>query len=202
MVLRQCLSEAEVAAINASVDHFADTFEQSPNYGAGAVMQPADDTVPSREGPGGNPLAWPQPWCEPVRACLCHPSVAPFLDVVLGEGWRLDHGPSFFCSRKGWNGGNLHGGGESRPDLVEQYFFKSGRIYSGMVVVEYVLADEGPGDGGLAVVPGAPRPPAQPPPDSPENLLPVPCCCLCLTTGMSCRAAQARTNRICVRRAT
>ena len=33
---------------------------------------------------------------------------------------------------------------------MEQYFFKSGRIYSGMVVVEYVLADEGPGDGGAA----------------------------------------------------
>jgi ectoine hydroxylase-related dioxygenase (phytanoyl-CoA dioxygenase family) len=53
------------------------------------------------------------------------------------------------------NGQTLHGGGDSRPDVVEQYFFKGGRFYSGMVVVEYVLADEGPGDGGLAIVPGS-----------------------------------------------
>ena len=42
-----------------------------------------------------------------------------------------------------------------RADISEAYFFKSGRIYTGLTVVEYLLADEGPGVGGVAVVPGS-----------------------------------------------
>ena len=34
-------------------------------------------------------------------------------------------------------------------------FFKNDRIYTGLTVVEYLLADEGPGDGGVAVIPGS-----------------------------------------------
>jgi hypothetical protein len=41
-----------------------------------------------------------------------------------------------------------YGGGSS-------YFFKAGRIHTGLTVVEYLLADEGPGDGGLCVIPGS-----------------------------------------------
>lgn len=33
--------------------------------------------------------------------------------------------------------------------------FKAGRIYSGLIVCEFFLADEPPGAGGLAIVPGS-----------------------------------------------
>ena len=56
---------------------------------------------------------------------------------------------------KGTEGGTLHGGGIERPNFSEAYFFKYGRIYTGLTVVEYMLADEGPGDGGLAIIPGS-----------------------------------------------
>ena len=53
----------------------------------------------------------------------------------------------------GAEGGTLHGGGFEITDFSEQYMFKNGRIYTGLTVVEYMLADEGPGDGGLSVQP-------------------------------------------------
>lgn len=99
-----------------------------------------------------NPLQWPQPWCEPVRECLCHPSVQPYLNMILGLGYRLDHGPSLFLHKQGMTGATLHGGGFERADFSEQYMFKAGRIYSGIVVCEFFLADEPLGAGGLAIV--------------------------------------------------
>jgi hypothetical protein len=95
VVLRGILSAPEVRALNASCDHHRDDFEQSPSYAGGSPALSPGGEGPSREGPRGNPLEWPQPWCEPVRECLCHAGVAPFLDLVIGEGWRLDHGPGF-----------------------------------------------------------------------------------------------------------
>ena len=55
----------------------------------------------------------------------------------------------------GCEGGLLHGGGVERGDISEVYFFKNDRIFTGLTVVEYLLADEGPGDGGVAVIPGS-----------------------------------------------
>ncbi|SVD90489.1 uncharacterized protein METZ01_LOCUS443343 [marine metagenome] len=31
--------------------------------------------------------------CEPFRQLLVHAGVKPYLEEVLGEGYRLDHGP-------------------------------------------------------------------------------------------------------------
>ena len=55
----------------------------------------------------------------------------------------------------GGEGCTLHGGGADRMDLSEVYFYKNDRIYTGLTVIEYLLADEGPGDGGVCVVPGS-----------------------------------------------
>ena len=39
--------------------------------------------------------------------------------------------------------------------LLAGYQFHAGQIHAGMLVVEFMLADEGPGDGGVAVVQGS-----------------------------------------------
>lgn len=149
----------EVARLNATFDHYEHTMKPSPNYNEGATsprmvsLDGAD--APSRYDLPENPLQWPQPWCEPVRECLCHPSVTPYLNTILGKGYRLDHGPGLFLHKKGCAGQSLHGGGFERADFSEQYMFKAGRIYSGIVVCEFVLADEPVGAGGLAIVPGS-----------------------------------------------
>ena len=51
---------------------------------------------------------------------------------------------------KGCEGGQLHGNFDNAP-----YFYREGKIFTGLIVVEYLLADEGPGDGGICVVPGS-----------------------------------------------
>ena len=55
----------------------------------------------------------------------------------------------------GCEGGLLHGGGWSAAIYQKCTSFKNDRIFTGLTVVEYLLADEGPGDGGVAVIPGS-----------------------------------------------
>ena len=79
----------------------------SGNYADGSEnprISAPDAEAPSRLDLSSNPLEWPQPWCEPVRECLCHPAVAPYLNMILGKGYRLDHGPSLFLHKKDFAG--------------------------------------------------------------------------------------------------
>ena len=73
-----------------------------------------------------------QPYCQPFRAphllllfvaadigmlsarcairagdMLAHPKTMPHLNTILGEGWRLDHGPGLIAMDKGCEGGML-----------------------------------------------------------------------------------------------
>jgi hypothetical protein len=152
LVVKNALTDEEVASLNAGIDHHSDQLEPIDRSLAGG--SPALEGSSRRLGLG-NMLAWERPWCEPFRRCLAHPNIKPYLDVILGEGYRLDHGPGLIAMDAGCEGGTLHGGGVERTDLSEAYFFKNDRIYTGLTVVEYLLADEGPGDGGVCVVPGS-----------------------------------------------
>jgi hypothetical protein len=152
LVLRQVLSPEEVAQMNAAIDnHGVDLAER---VGSLAGDSKALAGTSYRKDLGGM-LGWDRPWCEPFRHMMIHPGVKPTLDGILGTGYRLDHGPGVIAMEKGCEGGTLHGGGYERADMSEVYFFKAGRIHTGLTVVEYLLADEGPGDGGVAVLPGS-----------------------------------------------
>ena len=53
-------------------------------------------------------------------------------------------------SEKGCDGHQLHGGGADRfakGGFLEGYQYMDGKLFAGMVVCEFMLADEGPGDG-------------------------------------------------------
>ena len=70
----------------------------------------------------------------------------------------MDHMPHLMLSDKGCDGHQLHGGGADRygkGGFLEGYQYVNGKLFAGMVVVEFMLADEGPGDGGAAVVQGS-----------------------------------------------
>ena len=152
LVLRNVLSATEVQALNGGIDHHIhqlNEMERSLSADSKALLGSSH-----RKDMGGM-LAWEQPWCEPFRALLVHPGVKGYLAAILGEGYRLDHGPGLIAMEAGCEGGTLHGGGVERTELSEAYFYKNGRIYTGLTVAEYLLADEGPGDGGVAVVPGS-----------------------------------------------
>jgi hypothetical protein len=152
LVLKDVLSADEVAKLNQGIDHHSDQISEIDGSLAGG-SKVLEGT--SRRKDLGGMLAWERPWCEPWRKLLVHPQVKPYIEGVLGEGYRLDHGPGLIAMDAGCEGGTLHGGGIERDNFSEAYFFKNGRIYTGLTVVEYLLADEGPGDGGVAVVPGS-----------------------------------------------
>ena len=102
----------------------------------------------TRSGIGGF-LSWPRPHCLPFRTLLCHPKLQPVLETILGRGYRLDHGPGLFISQQGDDGLVLHGGAHevfTQEGFAEGYHFHAGHFYTGLVVAEVMLADEGPGD--------------------------------------------------------
>ncbi len=86
---------------------------------------------------------------------MVHAKVSPYLKLILGDRYRLDHGPGLIAMDEGTEGSALHDGGIERPNFSEAYFFKDGRIYFGLTVVEFMLADEQAKDGGLAQIPGS-----------------------------------------------
>jgi hypothetical protein len=93
------------------------------------------------------------PESEPFRELLVHSSTTPALNTILGAGWRYDSGANLGSEEKT----EFHGGAVERSfgGNYEGYFFRGGRMFSGRVIVEFVLRDEGPNDGGLVLVPGS-----------------------------------------------
>jgi ectoine hydroxylase-related dioxygenase (phytanoyl-CoA dioxygenase family) len=154
LVIREALSPDEVQQCNDAIDHHIDQLKEYPRTLAGDSKTLGGSS--HRKDLGGM-LAWEKPWCEPFRNMLIHPKVKPSLDWILGEGYRLDHGPGLIAMESGTEGGTLHGGAVERvvDRFLEAYYFQHGRVHCGLTVVEYLLADEGPGDGGVAVLPGS-----------------------------------------------
>ncbi|MEZ4713297.1 MAG: phytanoyl-CoA dioxygenase family protein [Caldilineaceae bacterium] len=94
-------------------------------------------------------------WGERFRDLIDNPTIAPYLEELLGKNFRLDHDyADLIRSGKGPIGTRLHGGGF--PYDPAQYFhFKGGRFFNGLTVVAYNLCDVQPGDGGFGCVPGS-----------------------------------------------
>ena len=100
-------------------------------------------------------LGWEQPWGDPFRELMDYEPVASRLDDILGKGHRMDHSPVCITMEKGMAGAALHGGGADRASLINSSFIHAGEFYTGMVVVVFFLAQEGPGDGGLGIIRGS-----------------------------------------------
>lgn len=105
-------------------------------------------------------LQWEHPWCDPFRRQLLNPvvqvsidtihtitfprrpltiawaSFQPYLQTLLGSGYRMDHMPHLMLSDKGCDGHNLHGGGANRfakGGFLEAYQYVDGKLFTGMV---------------------------------------------------------------------
>jgi ectoine hydroxylase-related dioxygenase (phytanoyl-CoA dioxygenase family) len=100
-------------------------------------------------------LTWEQPWCQPFRDMLAHPKVIPYLNTLLGRGWKLDHGVDLLNSVEGCEGLKLHGSGNLTFSGSRFYAYQNGRMRCGLIVLQYSLTDVNPGDGGLCVIPGS-----------------------------------------------
>ena len=58
----------------------------------------------------GSMLQWAAPHSEPFRELLVHDRVAPALNTILGQGYRLDAGPNLAQETKA----EFHGGAVER----------------------------------------------------------------------------------------
>ena len=58
----------------------------------------------------GSMLQWTAPHSEPFRELLVHDGVAPALNTILGQGYRLDAGPNLAQETKA----EFHGGAVER----------------------------------------------------------------------------------------
>lgn len=151
------LKRDEIALMNEAIDHHVETARDDHRVGTGKL-----DGEKNRQILAGM-LQWEKPWCDPFRKLLADRRLVPYLNKILGPGWRLDQEPFAIITDEGAEGAVMHGTG--RFNTGEGFFYEcvNGRMRSGMIVVEWVLTDHGPGDGGFACIPGSHKSDIAPP---------------------------------------
>ena len=113
LLVKGFLSTAEVKALNESLDANLDKRGEygKPNVLSGQWQgRPLEGQFsPFRHYSGM--LTWQPPWCQPFRDLLAHPKLIPYLNTLMGRGWKLDHGVDVLNSTAGCEGLKLHGSG-------------------------------------------------------------------------------------------
>ena len=151
IVIRGLLSAAEVSRMNAAFDANLDRRSEF-----GPTLIPPDCALSGSHGSlrqWHGLLSFPRPHCDPFRELLCHKKLIPYLNTLLGRGWRINYDDSI-SSTAGCEGLRLHGFGNT--DFIEgrYYLYNSGRLRCGMVNCQIYTTPVNPGDGGLVLVPG------------------------------------------------
>ncbi len=153
LVVRNLLSMEEVKALNDALDANA--------------HKTSDHGIPG--GPDGTPLegtrsqyihyhrmlTWDQPHCQSFRDLLAHKKLIPYLNTMMGRGWKLDHNIDVLTSKTGAEGLPFHGNSTGKFAGSTYYMYDDGRMRSGLIVCQFYLKDVNPGDGGLTVIPGS-----------------------------------------------
>ena len=157
LLVRGFLSTVEVDTLNESLDANLDKRGEygEPNTLSGQWQgRPLEGRFsPFRHYSGM--LTWQQPWCQPFRDLLVHPKLIPYLNTLMGRGWKLDHGVDVLNSTAGCEGLKLHGSGNMTFNGSRFYAYQNGTMRCGLIVCQYSLTDVNPGDGGLCVIPGS-----------------------------------------------
>lgn len=165
VVIRGVMTPEEVAEANAAVDRHQYELKDNTQHAKGTAFaqhrakQAAQAALDVPDAPRRKDLRHMLGWEPADRApfvkMLAHASLAPYLNVICGPGFRMDHAPTLITQEKGSPSGNLHGSSGPGFDPNQYYLWKDGQMHNGLVVVAWQLVDCNPGDGGLAVVPGS-----------------------------------------------
>ncbi|MBT5828699.1 MAG: hypothetical protein HOH77_00790, partial [Candidatus Latescibacteria bacterium] len=150
LVMRDFLSTAEVSALNAAVDANFDKKGEDGNSVAGGNLD-----GDFKRGMFNGMLTWDKPHCLPFRHLLAHPKIIPYLNTMMGRGWKMDHSPFILTSTIGAEGLRLHGSTARKFDGSQYYTYNNGQMRCGMVVFQYQLTDVNAGDGGFCAIPGS-----------------------------------------------
>jgi hypothetical protein len=134
LVVEGLLGPEELAAANRAID-------------ARNLPVPAPDDGSPRF---GGFLEWEEPL---FRSLIDHPRLVPYLKDLVGEGFRLDHEYGIYM-RRNRAGLRLHGGG-APYDQAQYYHVRDGRMFNGLIVVSWALADVPGGSGGFCCIAGS-----------------------------------------------
>lgn len=154
LVVENALSPDEIKAANEAIDRYQEDIKPR------AAEHSLSGNSPALKGEKGRLeitrglMGLDAPYCNPFRNMLAHPTIVPYLNDLMGTGFRLDHGPGLIAMDVGCEGHVLHGGGEPF-DPSQFYVMKNGRMFNGLTVVSWQLTDVHPGDGGFCCVPGS-----------------------------------------------
>ena len=150
IVVREFLSQREVKALNDAFDANWDQRREDP------IGDPSGNMAGlHKRGILTGMLTWEQPHCQPFRDLLAHRKLLPYLDTLHGRGWKLDHEPLMITGSKGIEGLRIHGTTNVLFNGSRFYAYSNGQMRCGLLVVQYTLHDQNPGDGGLCVIPGS-----------------------------------------------
>ena len=150
LVIHGMLSDDEIKILNEALDANQDKRQEDTASAAGGNLDGSQ-----LRGLYNGMLTWDQPWCQPFRNLLTHPKIIPYLNTMLGRGWKMDHDPFIFTSTLGTEGLRLHGSGNVTFNGSRFYKYQNGQMRCGLINCQYQLTDVDPGDGGLMVVPGS-----------------------------------------------
>lgn len=152
LVVEDVLSQAEIDACNAAIDHFHDQLvilDRGSRSGNSSALTAEED-----RGEIWGILGWPAPYRDPFRKLLIHPVIVSRLNALCGKRFRLDHGPWLITGRRGSDGHHLHGGGEPFSP-TNWYHQQNGQIHCRAVTVSWQLTDVPAGAGGFCCIPGS-----------------------------------------------
>ncbi len=150
MILRDIIDADTIRRCNEAIDHYdhqikihTRRFEGESTALTSTIRQRWSEEM----------VGWERPYCEPFRQLMVHAALKPYLNTLIGA-YHMATPPRLVMMDKGCAGHYLHGGQLDRLPFSLTYDWKYGRLYNSLTLVEFPLADEGLGDGGLAVVPG------------------------------------------------
>lgn len=157
LVVPNALTPAQVEDLSARLARARSAAERA-HYGSDRTVFGSD------EGP-----AWSAPslieWGGAYVDLIDLPTVAPYLEALLGVNYRLDH--DYINVHNSGRPGKLylHGGGQGAggpTDVVGPtdggqcfYRYSNGSFYNGLVTAAFELDSVAPGAGGFACVPGS-----------------------------------------------
>jgi hypothetical protein len=151
LVLRDVVDADTIARANSAIDSHFDQIETHERQFEGGSQALASEV---RQKWCDEMVTWGKPHGEPFRELMVQPLIKPYLAELLGSGYRIARQPRLIIMDRGCAGHYMHGGQVDRQGFEYTYRAKFGHIYCSHLLVEFPLADEGPGQGGLALIPG------------------------------------------------
>jgi hypothetical protein len=150
LVIENALTQSELEAANASIDARAHEIKLRPND-----LARGSKPLEGSRGRGdlSGLLTWDKPHCDIFRELMALPRFTPYLEELLGPGFRLE-AMSALTMDQGAEGFWFHEGAEPH-DRSRGFLYRNGRMFCGMTNVAIQLTDIGPEDGGFACLPGS-----------------------------------------------